>query len=250
MATRKRTQRQLEASNEELEAKNEELETFTYSVSHDLKSPLLTIMSFSQLLEQDARSEDQERITGDLERIRSATSRMHQLLEELLQLSKVGRLRTPVEAIDLSELAAEAVEHVAGPIAAAGVEVEVKADLPTVVAERSRLLDLLQNLVDNAVKFMGSQPDPKIEIGGLAREGEVVVYVRDNGIGIDPRHQDQVFGLFRQLDSGNDGTGIGLAMARRIVEVHGGRIWVESVGAGQGSTFYFALPVPPRTGQT
>ncbi len=242
VAKRRRTQRELEISNRELEARNEELEVFTYSVSHDLKSPLVTILGFANLLERDAKAGDRERLAADLERIRSAATRMRQLLDELLELSKVGRLRSPPEAVDLRELAAEAVDQVAGPIADAGVRVEIQQDLPEVFGERSRLLDVFQNLVGNAVKFIGDQPEPRVEIGGFVEGDEVVVFVRDNGRGIDPSHHQRVFKLFQRLETEIEGTGIGLAMVKRIVEVHGGRAWVESDGAGLGSTFFFALP--------
>ena len=110
-----------------------------------------------------------------------------------------------------------------------------------------RLLEVYQNLVENAVKFMGDQPAPRIEIGAHQNGEEVVCYVQDNGIGIDPRFHEKVFGLFDRLDQQVEGTGIGLALVKRIVEVHGGRIWVESTGEGHGSTFYFSFP---RNGTT
>ncbi len=136
---------------------------------------------------------------------------------------------------------------VAGQIAERGAEVEIEPDLPVVYGDRSRLLEVFQNLVDNAVKFMGDQPAPRIEIGsrtapGVGAGGEAVLYVRDNGRGIDPRYHAKIFGLFERLDIGTEGTGIGLALVQRIVELHGGRIWVESEGTGRGSTFYFTLP--------
>ena len=103
------------------------------------------------------------------------------------------------------------------------------------------MLEVYQNLIDNAVKFMGEQPEPRVEIGVEQKKSEVVYFVRDNGIGIEPRYHEKIFGLFNRLDHDGEGTGIGLALVKRIVEVHGGRIWVESVGPGQGSTFYFTL---------
>ena len=113
--------------------------------------------------------------------------------------------------------------------------------MPVVYGDRVRLLEVYQNLIDNAVKFMGRQPEPCIEVGVRQHEGEVVCFVRDNGIGINPTYHENVFGLFNQLDPEGGGTGIGLALVRRIVEVHGGRIWVESDGEGRGSTFFFTL---------
>jgi signal transduction histidine kinase len=112
----------------------------------------------------------------------------------------------------------------------------------TVNGDRVRLVEVFQNLVDNACKFMGDQAEPRIEIGVEAHAGETAFYVRDNGSGIDPRHQSKVFGLFEKLDPHAEGTGIGLAVVKRIVELHGGRIWLESRGLGQGAGFYFTLP--------
>ncbi len=121
------------------------------------------------------------------------------------------------------------------------VQINISPDLPVVVGDRNRLLEVLQNLIDNAVKFMGDEAAPRIEIGMMQLGEEAVYYVRDNGMGIDGRYQEKVFGLFERLNEESDGTGIGLAITKRIVEVHGGKIWVESGGQGQGSTFCFTL---------
>ena len=115
-------------------------------------------------------------------------------------------------------------------------------ELPVVLGDRVRLTEVFQNLIANAVKYMGDQTNPRIEIGSRSDEAEVVCFVRDNGMGIDPRYHEKVFGLFERLDASNEGTGIGLALVKRIIEVHGGRVWVESEGRGQGSTFLFTLP--------
>jgi signal transduction histidine kinase len=236
----------LESAIGELESKNAELERFTYTVSHDLKSPLITITGFLGLLEQDARKGDLERLERDVERIRAAAGRMSRLLDELLELSRIGRLRNAPEEVPLGELAREATSLLATAIEKAGVEVEIAPDLPAVRGDRPRLLEVVQNLVENAVKFMGSQPRPRIEIGAREEGGETVFHVRDNGTGIAPAYHEKVFGLFERLDPHTDGTGIGLAIVRRVVEVHGGRIWVESEGLGRGTTFRFTLPGEER----
>jgi len=233
----------LESAIAELESKNAELERFTYTVSHDLKSPLITITGFLGLLEQDARKGDHERLERDVERIRAAAGRMSRLLDELLELSRIGRLRNAPEEVPFGELAREATSLLASAIGESGAEVEIEPDLPEVRGDRPRLLEVVQNLVENAVKFMGSQPRPRIEIGAREEGGETVFHVRDNGIGIDPAYHEKVFGLFERLDPQTDGTGIGLAIVRRVVEVHGGRIWVESEGMGRGTAFRFTLPL-------
>jgi len=228
----------------ELEARSAEMERFTYTVSHDLKSPLLTIQGFLGLLEKDAMAGNIAQMQTDITYIRTAASTMQRLLNELLELSRIGRVVNPLREVALSDLAQEAVTLVSGQITARGVQVHIAPDLPVVIGDRPRLLEVLQNLLDNAVKFMGSQPQPCINFGVRRDAEETVCYVRDNGIGIAPRYHQKVFGLFERLDGASDGTGIGLTLVKRIIEVHGGRIWVESVGEGHGSTFCFTVPCP------
>jgi PAS domain S-box-containing protein len=231
----------------ELEAKNKELERFTYTVSHDLKSPLVTIKGFLGFLKQDVQAGDDEKVQTDIASISSAADKMQQLLDELLELSRIGRVIKQPETALLGELAQEALDTVAGRVAERGVEVNVAPDLlrpdgPTVFGDRLRLREALENLLDNAVKYMGEQPRPRVEIGVRQDDKDRVFYVRDNGIGIESRYHQRIFGLFDKLDPESEGVGVGLAVVKRIVEVHGGRVWVESVGAGQGSTFCFTLP--------
>lgn len=231
----------------ELETKNAELERFIYAVSHDLKSPLFTIQGFLGMLETDALEGRRDRLQTDVEHIRTAAVQMRHLLDELLELSRLGRVIHPPEDVPLCDLAHEAAKLVAGRIRAKKVEVEIAPDLPVVRGDRRRLLEVFQNLIDNAVKFIGDEPAPRIEIGlrPAPRDSAVgapVIEVRDNGVGIDPRYLEKVFGLFDQLDAEDEGTGIGLALVKRIVELHGGKIWVESQGLGHGSTFCFTLP--------
>ncbi len=227
----------------ELEAKNAELERFTYTVSHDLKSPLVTIRGFLGLLEKDIAAGDAGRVKKDVERIFAASETMRRLLDDLLELSRIGRQVNPPQEIDSAELIREALELVGGSIAERGVEVEVEPFSGVLFGDRPRLLEVLQNLLENAVRFMGDQAVPRLTVGERSRDGETVLFVRDNGIGIDPRYHEKIFGLFDRLDPGVEGTGIGLALVKRIVEVHGGRVWVESAGvAGEGSTFCLTLP--------
>lgn len=224
----------------ELRTKNEELQSFTYTVSHDLKAPLVTISGFMGYLEQDARKGDLERLNKDILRINEAVIKMQRLINELLELSRIGRLMNPPEEVSFGEIVREALELVEGRLKTRQVQVEVEADLPSVCGDRARLVEVIQNLVDNAVKFMGDQPEPLVEIG-VDRARNLALFVRDNGAGIDPEQHERVFGLFNKLDARTEGTGIGLALVKRIVEVHGGKVWVESEGTGRGSTFYFTL---------
>ena len=240
--------KQIEAERErfiaELENKNNELERFTYTASHDLKAPLITIRGFLEYLEEDIHSADTERIKSDMDRILGAADKMQNLLDDLLELSRAGRMLNEPEMVSFEAIAQDAVNLVAGNIAAQGVQVEIAAGLPTVCGDRTRLTQVMQNLIDNAVKFMGDQAEPRIEIGqqGMDPDGHPIFFVRDNGIGIDPKHQERVFGLFNKLDPKTKGTGIGLALVKRIIETHGGKIWMESEGTGKGSTFYFMIP--------
>jgi signal transduction histidine kinase len=229
----------------ELELKNAELERFTYTASHDLKSPLITIKGFLGFLREDAQRGNLKRLEADIQRISDASDKMQRLLNDLLEISRVGRSVNQYESIDLNAMIAEILELLHGRLSVdtVPIRVSVEQNLPRVYGDRPRLMEVWQNLIDNAAKFMGKQDDPYIQIGqaGNAEDSSPIFFVRDNGMGIDPRFADRIFGLFDKLDPRTEGTGIGLALVKRIVEFHGGRIWVESE-SGKGSTFYFTLP--------
>jgi len=234
----------------DLARKNEELERFTYTVSHDLKSPLVTIQGFAAMIEAELGTGAPERVRDDLSRISKAARRMQGLLSDLLELSRVGRIANPVGDVPFADVVREASDLLQGRLAAQGVELVVAADLPKVRVDRRRLVEVLQNLLENACKFTVSGRPPRVEIG--VRDGEEpAFFVRDNGQGIEVGHVDRIFNIFEKLRPADEGSGIGLALARRIVEAHGGRIWVESEGPGQGSTFLFTLgpePAPDAPG--
>ncbi|HEX9185844.1 MAG TPA: ATP-binding protein [Vicinamibacteria bacterium] len=233
---------ELEGKNVELEAKNTELERFTYTVSHDLKSPLVTILGFLGYAERALAAGDPAAAARDLERIRSASTRMQALLADLLELSRIGRVAAPRREVPAEGLVREALALLEGRVAAVGAEVRVEPALPAVFGDPGRVREVIQNLVENALASVSGQPRPLVEIGSRGRDdaGRVVLFVRDNGKGVPPEHRERIFGLFEKLDPASEGTGIGLTIARRVVEVHGGRIWVES--EGQGATFCFTLP--------
>ncbi len=239
---RRQAEAALVRSSCELRDKNAELERFLYTISHDLKSPVVTIRTFLGYLSQDMESGMAERVEKDLHYMRAAADKMAQLINEVLELSRIGRVVLPPEHIALCALVDETLSSVAGTIAERGVQANVDVPDLSLFGDRIRLAEIWQNLVENAVKFMGDQKAPRIDIGVLRQGEETVFFVRDNGMGIDPRFKSKVFGLFEKIDAKAEGTGVGLAIVKRIVELYGGRIWVESAGPGQGAAFYFTLP--------
>ena len=226
----------------DLEAKNTELERFTYTVSHDLKAPLITIKGFLSMVEKDAKAGDHQRLNADLNFIRHAADNMEHLLNDLLELSRIGRITNPSEHIPLTELVHNVVHLLSAHIQQHGVDVRIAPNLPTVYGDRQRLQEVFQNLIDNAIKFMGDQKSPQIDINIRLDHGEKIIYIKDNGQGITPANTERIFNLFERLNTQTQGTGIGLALVRRIIEHHNGRIWVESKGIGHGATFCFTLP--------
>ena len=232
---------EMESKTFALELKKAELERYIYTFSHDLKSPLVTISGFLGALEEDVRTGNAERATDDVERIKVAAARMEQLLKELVAIGRVGRDENPPEKVSLTKPAKAAVRSL-DLASATPVELNIMPDMPILEIDVSRVTEVYQNLIENAVQYMGDQAHPKIEIGAEQRHYDVLCWVRDNGIGIDSRYHQKVFGLFERLNPHSEGTGIGLALTKQIVETRGGRIWVESEGLGEGSTFFFALP--------
>src|SRR6266498_2185124 len=227
---------------DELESKNEELERFTYTVSHDLKSPLVTISGFLGYLEQDSTSGNFDRLKQDTQRIGEAVVKMQRLLNELLELSRVGRIINVPQELSFNDLVKEAMDVVHGRLEGRNITVQIQPNLSSIYGDKPRLIEVLQNLLDNAAKYMGDQPHPYIEIGQRGEENDKpIFYVKDNGIGIAPEHHERIFGLFNKLDVKTEGTGVGLALVKRILEVHNGRIWVQSE-PGKGTIFYFTLP--------
>jgi len=246
---RRRARHEREALIRELGLRNSELERYTYTASHELKTPLITIRSFAGLVEREAAALKSDRIQAHATRIANAASRMNERLGALLTLARLGRIADPTQTLSLTVLANEAVDLCAGALTFGGVAVKVQAGMPEVRVDRVRFVEVFQNLIENAIKFTRNQGAATIEIGMRGEGGERTFFVKDNGIGIAPRFHEKVFGLFDKLDPKSDGSGVGLAVVRRIVEVHGGRIWIESEGPGHGTTFCFTQPpVGPPAG--
>jgi two-component system, chemotaxis family, sensor kinase Cph1 len=191
---------------------------------------------------KDMESGNYARAQGDLKRIEAVAAKMTSLLNDLLALSLVGKMMNAPSQVDMNRLVRDILGLLAGPLANHHIKMVAQPDLPPVHGDRQRIAEVVQNLVENAIKYMGDQEAPGIEIGARQDGKERVFFVSDNGKGIDQRFQQNIFGLFNQLDPSSEGTGVGLALVKRIIEVHGGRVWVESEGAGKGSRFCYTLP--------
>jgi len=228
-----------------LKQKNNELERFTYTASHDLKSPLVTISGFIGLLKKDIADNNEARVKSDLERISEATTTMQQLLDDLLALSRIGRVSVQRVDIQLNKLINTVLEMIAVSISETHAKITVEPNLPVITAEEPRFIEVFLNLIENAIKYKQADKDPEIKIGTRYSDDntkQFVFYVQDNGIGIDPRYFKKVFGLFERLSNDKNGSGVGLAIVKRIVDVHGGAIWIEAVEVGKGSRVCFTLP--------
>ncbi|QCK15105.1 hypothetical protein DCC35_10275 [Mangrovivirga cuniculi] len=232
---------QLEDINKELQIKNDEMEKFTYTVSHDLKSPLVTVQGFVSILKHDLTNGNLSQVEGDLDQLERATGRMQTLINDLLELSRIGMVVNHFDHCLLDDIIEESLSAVKGHIhnKNATIVKSYPSDLE-IYGDKSRLLQVFQNLIENALKYMGSQDEPQVEIG--IKEGvKRIFYVKDNGAGIAKEHQERIFNLFDRLEKNIEGTGIGLALVDKIVTMHNGKIWVESDGPRRGSTFYFTI---------
>lgn len=230
----------------QLKAINQELEAFAYSVSHDLRAPLRAIDGFSQALLEDYEARLDAEGRDFLLRVRAASQRMAQLIDDLLKLSRLSRGELHCERVDLSDLAREIVVDLRQQQPERQVDVTIAPQL--IVYGDARLLRIaLENLLGNAWKFTGKTAAARIELGVMEQEGQPVYFIRDNGAGFEMAYADKLFGAFQRLHQNTEfeGTGIGLATVQRIIHRHGGRIWAEGV-VGQGATFYFTLPYMQR----
>jgi signal transduction histidine kinase len=228
----------------ELEGANRELEAFTHTVSHDLKAPLRGMAGFAQALEEDYAERLDDMGRQVLTRIRAASVRMADLIDDLLQYSRIQQRPVERQAVALKPLLDPLLEDLAGEIAARSLTVTVVLTVADIMSERQGLQEAVANLLSNAVKF--SPPQGGAITVRVYRDGDqVVVAVADRGVGFDMQYHDRIFGIFERLHRQEDypGTGVGLAIVRKVAERHGGRAWAESA-PGQGSTFFLALPDP------
>ena len=245
ISDRKRAEIALTRYAEELTRSNAELEQFAYVASHDLQAPLSTIAGYAQLLESRCQNLLDAQTNKFIRNIINSCARMQVLIDDLLEYSGVGRSQKPFLRIDCNRVFEEACANLQLAIGKKQATV-ISGDLPVVVADGSQLVQLFQNLIGNAIKYCGVDR-PIVRISVLLQGDSWLFSVEDNGIGIAEQFQKQIFQIFQRLHTQREysGTGIGLAICQKIVERHGGRIWVESE-PDRGSTFYFSLPVPPE----
>ncbi len=231
----------LAKSNRALERSNLELQQFAYTASHDLQTPLRSITGFVQLLQKRYHGELDEQADDWIERVVNATERMQKLIHDLLAYSRVESRAQPFEEVDCNEVLEDALEMLGSSIKDAVEKIE-HGELPVIAGDRSQLVQLFQNLIGNAIKYHDEDP-PQVSIHAVKKEDDWVFSVKDNGIGIASDQLEKIFEIFRRLHTPGEypGTGIGLAVCRRVVHRHGGRIWVESE-PGEGSTFKFTIP--------
>jgi PAS domain S-box-containing protein len=247
---RKRTEEKIRKLNEdleertaELEAINKELEAFAYSISHDLRAPLRHMAGYTELLQKNASSILDEKSRRYMMMIQESAKRMGDLIDDLLAFSRIGRAETRMTMVSLEQLVKEALSEVQQETDGRNMDWKIGA-LPNLYGDRSMLRVVLVNLVSNAVKFTRTRPQPEIEIGCAdGEEDEIVVFIRDNGVGFEMKYVNKLFGVFQRLHRAEEfeGTGIGLATVQRIIHRHGGRVWAEGL-VDRGATFYFSVP--------
>ena len=239
---RKNAELALTLKADELARSNQELEQFAYVASHDLQEPLRMVSNYTQLLARRYKDKLDADANEFIECAVEGAQRMQALINDLLRLARVGARAKEFTEVPADRIARDAVANLAGTIAESGAEVVVDP-LPTLLCDASQLTQVFQNLIGNALKFRRAGTRPGVTVSARRGDGAWIVSVRDNGIGIERRHQERIFQMFQRLHARSDypGTGIGLALCKKIVERHGGRVTVESE-AGRGSTFSFSIP--------
>jgi light-regulated signal transduction histidine kinase (bacteriophytochrome) len=242
VSERKRHETELASLLDELRRSNEDLQQFAYAASHDLQEPLRIIAGFSQLLSRRYSGKIDKDADEFIHFIVDGAERMQALIEDLLEYSRVHTRAGAMAPVDLREVLKYSMDNLKMSIEESGAAVHV-GELPIVTADKRQLTQLFQNLLHNAIKFKAQEP-PEITVSSQLRGGEWLVVVRDNGLGVDAEYAERIFEVFKRLHSRGEypGTGVGLAICKRIVERHKGRIWVEPAPGG-GSSFCFTLPV-------
>jgi signal transduction histidine kinase len=240
----KENEKKLEAALAELADKNTELETFVYTVSHDLKTPIVTIEGFIGALREDFGDRIHEDAEKYLNYMSDASRNMELLINDLLYLSRIGRLPERKMEFSFDDLMGKVLKTLQHQIDESGVTLNVEKGLPLIYGEMERLCQVMENLLSNAIKYIGKDnPSPRIDVGAMDRDGYKVFFVRDNGIGIEKRYHQKIFEIFQRLPAAKrsaEGTGVGMTIVKRIIEHHGGNIWLDSE-PGKGTAFFFTL---------
>ncbi len=227
-----------------LESKNRELQQFTYAITHDLKSPILVIEGFARELKRSGNLAVEQEVL--IEAILSSSARLHSLVNDLLDLARVGSVEVVLEETNIGELVSRVVKDLSIRLSEKKITVSIEGDFPKLYVVTRYIERAFTNLIDNAIKYIGDQPNPHIVIGSHDKGDHFLFSVSDNGIGIMKEFHERVFAIFQRVKTGDtekiEGSGLGLAFVKKIVELSGGTVWVESAGKGKGATFYFTLP--------
>ncbi|MFX0051752.1 MAG: ATP-binding protein [Candidatus Hermodarchaeota archaeon] len=239
--------RKVSSQTKELKQKNIEMEEFVYTISHDLKAPLISIQGFIAALSEDYYEQLSDNARFYVDRISKNMMQIESMIKEILEYSRIGRITQEKEHLNLRKIIDESLMQFSNQVKASDIEINFVGEFPTIYAEKNRMLQLFSNLIGNSIKYRGDQPNPFIEIGIMNVNSKfVTVYVKDNGIGIPKDFHDKVFNIFSRSKSVKDqkieGTGIGLAHVKKIIETHGGSIWMESEEK-VGTTMFFKLPL-------
>ncbi|TAK02608.1 MAG: hypothetical protein EPO39_13185 [Candidatus Manganitrophaceae bacterium] len=231
----------------EVKSRTAELESFVYTISHDLKAPVVSMNGMASLLMENHSEQLGERERYYVQRIIANAAYMEELIQGLLVLSRIGKKQEQPEPVDARSVITQIVDIQKERFAEKRIAVVVQPSLPHFVFDRTALTQIFQNLILNSAKFMGDQPHPTIEIGGKLLRDAVRFYVKDNGIGIDPEYHAKIFGIFQRLKEIEvEGTGVGLSIVKKVVDLAGGRVWIESK-KGEGATFFVQLPRIPKS---
>lgn len=241
ISERKKIESRLENAYKDLLEKNKDMEQFLSGISQDLKAPLATSKTFINFIKEDLISNNYNELMDSLNRLEGANKKMQDTVNDLLDFSRIGKIRLNLENINLKKLIEEIIETNIDLIKKINLKIEIPEDCPHILADFNRLTQVFENLISNAIKYGLVGPTPKIKIGWEDNTDELQIYIKDYGPGIKPQHHEQIFALFQRLYSDKEGTGVGLTIVARIISLHNGRVWVVSE-VGAGAEFWVALP--------
>lgn len=236
----------LDEARKDIIAKNRELDSFVYRISHDLKAPVVSFEGLISIILKETRGKLDQKTQYYLELIQEAAKKMEHLINDLLELSRIGRVVKFMEDVESSKIVEGAISNLRTQLIDKKIELNIAENLPVIHCDKGRIEQVFTNLINNSIKYMGNTPKPKIEIGFQDKGGDFYEFhVTDNGIGIAREDQEKIFDIFQRGDDElqAEGTGIGLSIVKRIIESHHGRIWVDSE-KGKGARFNFTLPKP------